>query len=285
MSNDNEKKETSPEDIKEAFNKLWGNDPTIRLVEKNDTFSFKCTRCGKCCMGYRNDIILNPYDIYKIAKELNISCSNVIEKYCSFHIGEHSNVPIITIDHDKSNGWCKFLEFDVKEGGVFGCSVNNSKPGACMNHPIGAVRTSVNGKDQTIQYILTDMCEYHEEEEVTVGDWVKKYEESLEEVNKGNELVVVPLNVINTEKFMKILNDPNNDELNISKETKELMVHAYTTLIIGNLYCNYDTDRPFIEQADENKKETEDKLTELKLYIKLGGIDLTPVIRTSKEEE
>ena len=38
-------------------------------VGLDDSFSFHCTQCGKCCIR-RTDIILSPRDIFKMAKEL-----------------------------------------------------------------------------------------------------------------------------------------------------------------------------------------------------------------------
>ena len=41
-------------------------------VGLDDTFSFHCTQCGKCCI-HRTDIILSPRDIFKMAKALTFS--------------------------------------------------------------------------------------------------------------------------------------------------------------------------------------------------------------------
>ena len=35
-------------------------------IGPGDTFSFGCTMCGKCCIN-REDILLNPKDVYNIA--------------------------------------------------------------------------------------------------------------------------------------------------------------------------------------------------------------------------
>ena len=40
-------------------------------VGLDDTFKFHCDQCGKCCT-FRDDIILSPMDIFKMAKELEI---------------------------------------------------------------------------------------------------------------------------------------------------------------------------------------------------------------------
>ena len=47
-------------------------------VGLDDTFSFHCTQCGKCCI-HRTDIILSPRDIFKMAKALKLSNAAVVE--------------------------------------------------------------------------------------------------------------------------------------------------------------------------------------------------------------
>lgn len=37
----------------------------------DDTFTFHCTQCGKCCI-HREDILLSPKDLFNIAKNLEL---------------------------------------------------------------------------------------------------------------------------------------------------------------------------------------------------------------------
>ena len=36
----------------------------------DDTFTFHCTQCGKCCI-HREDILLSPKDLFNIAKKIS----------------------------------------------------------------------------------------------------------------------------------------------------------------------------------------------------------------------
>lgn len=56
----------------------------------DEPFKFNCTMCGKCCKG-RIDILLNPKDVFDLAKELNMAPIQVIEKYCEVYVG---NLPV-----------------------------------------------------------------------------------------------------------------------------------------------------------------------------------------------
>ena len=48
-----------------------------REVGLDDKFRFNCTKCGMCCKN-RDDILLNPYDVYRAAKALGITTKDIV---------------------------------------------------------------------------------------------------------------------------------------------------------------------------------------------------------------
>ena len=52
----------------------------------DDTFTFHCTQCGKCCI-HREDILLSPKDLFNIAKKFQITPAEALEQYCETYIG------------------------------------------------------------------------------------------------------------------------------------------------------------------------------------------------------
>lgn len=42
----------------------------------DDTFTFHCTQCGKCCI-HREDILLSPKDLFNIAKISNYTSGSL----------------------------------------------------------------------------------------------------------------------------------------------------------------------------------------------------------------
>lgn len=40
-------------------------------LDPDDTFTFHCTQCGKCCI-HREDILLSPKDLFNIAKNFRL---------------------------------------------------------------------------------------------------------------------------------------------------------------------------------------------------------------------
>ena len=95
----------------------------------DDTFRFRCTMCGKCCRN-REDILLNPFDLYRLAKGLGIAPEEVVDKYCDVYIGNSSRFPIVRLNSVGVDKRCPFLEGNR-------CSVHHVKPTVCALFPLG----------------------------------------------------------------------------------------------------------------------------------------------------
>lgn len=98
-------------------------------IGADEPFRFHCTMCGRCCIN-REDILLTPRDIYRMAKELQISPEELFKRYCETYIGHDSCIPIVRLKPRGSVKRCPLLK-DRK------CSVHKAKPGVCAMFPIG----------------------------------------------------------------------------------------------------------------------------------------------------
>lgn len=107
-------------------------------IKPDDSFSFGCTMCGKCCIN-REDILLNPKDMYNIAKKLNTTPKEVAGEYCDAYIGEDSRMPIIRLQPRGTVRRCTFLK-DRK------CSIHEAKPTVCATFPIGRCLVNSEGE-------------------------------------------------------------------------------------------------------------------------------------------
>jgi len=252
----------APEDNQTTFTKL------------EDSIDFKCSRCGQCCMD-REDIILTPFDIYNIAKAKNITTEEVLKNYTKVHIGKNSNVPVVILSHNEKH-MCHFLTFDIFSG-LFGCEINNNKPGACALHPVGIVRKlsmkqhvddQINGEEDIHEFILTDMCDHHQTgTPVKIKDHISSYLNNLEEHDASAFIHLRLQEYIDLKKFVRTLVFPDSEYIKenidedtqillgqMSKDTREKNYILYYTSLLGAIYIS-DKDRPFIEQAEEKKND------------------------------
>lgn len=99
----------------------------------DDTFKFNCTMCGKCCKN-REDILLTPRDLFKLAKHLDIFIGDFVQKYCETYVGGSSRIPIVRLLPTGIDKRCPFLRGTR-------CSVNSVKPVVCALFPLGRCLT------------------------------------------------------------------------------------------------------------------------------------------------
>ena len=241
-------------------------DNSIKLIGEEDTFDFQCQQCGRCCM-HRTDIILNPFDVYNGARYLGISTQEFLEKYTQCQLGGVSRIPIVLLTCD-DRGWCPLLKFDIKDGGKYKCIINPAKPGACANHPIGTVREHSKKTDEDIlRYVKVSQCDNskgHNELHV-VKDWCKDYLAHFDEIKAAHELQTCvesyfPCRLLDFLMFIILSATKNQEDLSHEFKDIESVIQVLSELyfnfqqeFISTMYSNYDINKPFIEQAEENK--------------------------------
>ena len=79
----------------------------------------------------------------------------------------------------EKDGFCPFLKFDNANGCKFLCSINDTKPAVCANHPIGTARA----QDRKMHFFKVPQCPNSTSEETHVlKDWVHDYIEHEKEI-------------------------------------------------------------------------------------------------------
>lgn len=255
-------------------------DENAQFIKLDDTFKFKCQQCGQCCM-HRHDIILNPFDVYNGAKYLGITTDEFVSKYLDVELGADSKIPMLLLKSDERTGFCPFLKFDVKGGGKFKCSIHAAKPGACANHPIGVITShkmdSEDDSDDNIEelsFIKVEQCDNSKSDnDVLVRDWVKSYTDNIEEIRVAHEIQTYMTKFFMPSELFKlcsfIIRTKKASKLEDAKDIFGMFLMAMETVVhstIGYGYIEYDTNKPFLEQARKNKEELKG------LYEAVGNI-------------
>ena len=231
-------------ELKKALKEMRGID--VELLRKDSSFRFECDMCGKCCTSSTIDSILfKPYDIYKIAKGLNIKTEEVLDKYAEFYIGGQSGFPIIRMLSNK-NGKCYFLK---NYGNKSLCGVNDFKPGSCSLYPLGrAIVTNKNANEnkdeQEVMYFLQDVNCGFKNKQNTVDSWLGLHREYEEFVLKNEAYM-----------FNKISKMIDLQELNLlfnSNSSMDKIISRYYSALLNLYYLNYNTDIDFKTQLIKN---------------------------------
>ena len=91
-------------------------DPRLQHIAENfekitigpdEPFQFHCTQCGQCCI-HREDILLNPQDLFRIAKHLEQTIQDVVEHFCELYVGQDSRMPIVRLSPEGPTKRCPF---------------------------------------------------------------------------------------------------------------------------------------------------------------------------------
>ena len=142
-------------------------------LKPGEPFRFRCLQCGSCCRN-REDILLNPYDLHRISKELNLSPAEVLGRYCITYIGESSHFPCVLLRPKGDRKICPLL----KKGR---CSVHRNKPTVCALYPLGRgvmmEKDSETGLSEPpkITYFRQNVGCGAKDEEHTVQEWLEEF--------------------------------------------------------------------------------------------------------------
>ena len=209
----------------------------------DDQFKFHCTQCGKCCI-HREDILLNPKDVYNMSKELNMEPKDFIDHYCEIYVGSDSKIPVVRLKPKGSVKRCPLLK-DRK------CMVHKAKPTVCAMFPLGRCLI-VEGAEEnadtagSIRYIFNhpgcgDRSETH-----TVREWIESFGIPVEDefFLKWQEIVVEM-----SMAFREAADRMNESSMNI-----------LWSAALATLYLHYDVEHEFLPQFEDNTRDFQELL-------------------------
>ena len=225
----------------------------------DDTFKFHCDQCGKCCT-HREDIILSPMDIYKMAKELKMTPVEFYHEYCVFNIGEHTRMPIVRLASEGKDTNCILLKNHR-------CSVHKVKPAVCTMFPLGRYmcfeKDDYNAESidtSKVKYLLQPPECGDESETHTVREWLSGFDIKLED-----EAFV---------QWQKAISRFSNKFKELEKKQDMLSMMEIWFVVRVSLYLQYDTSKEFLPQFNynvENLLKLLDDIPKLKRMVRHAG--------------
>jgi hypothetical protein len=157
---------------------LFGTDTNPSNIVPNKLFldseiKFRChpkVSCFTACCGNIN-IILTPYDILRIRKELNMSADEFLLRFTKPVFLEKTDMPGVKLNLDE-NGRCPFVTEK-------GCTIYQHRPTTCRYYPVGMSFFHEGADEGAIAeefYFLVkeDHCKGHDEDQImTIREWRK----------------------------------------------------------------------------------------------------------------
>ena len=212
-----------------------------RAIGLDDTFRFHCNECGQCCKN-REDILLSPYDLYRIAGLLGLEPGLVIQDYCIWYIGQTSKLPVVAVNMKGPEKVCPFLEGSK-------CRIHAAKPTVCALFPLGRA-----GCEEGIRYIVQDTKYGTRDEEHTVREWLAEFNlEDSEAWFDEWQKALVPL----TLRMRTIASS-------VSEKSLDMVAQG----LLVALYVHYERGGDFMEQFRENVRKIDGLLATLEGAVK-----------------
>jgi hypothetical protein len=191
-----------------------------------DTFNFGCNQCGRCCRK-RDDVLLTPLDLFKIARHLNMKIGDVMEEYCEFCEGATSKIPAVRIKPKSYQQTCPFLKKGI-------CRIHAVKPTICALFPLGRMTNAQTGE---FSYFLQPVTCGKIGQEHTVREWLSEF--SLLEDEHLTMLWHKKLGEVSlTLREVYDKSDFNREDIN--------------AILLLNLYVFYDLEQDFEPQFVQN---------------------------------
>jgi len=213
------------------------------MLGLDDTFEFRCKACGKCCKQ-RQDLLLTPYDVFRIASHFRKTPMEIIEKYCEVYEGESSHMPVVRVLPVGVDDSCPFL-YDRK------CRIQIKKPVVCRVYPLARMFAADNEVEGTSRYYFNTTGCKHEPRTYTVREWIGDV--ASEEAEQSGKL------------WTEVMAFLYPHVLRIKEKSEEVQDAIFQALF-GALYLTYETDKPFITQLQENFEKLKSLFEELERF-------------------
>lgn len=193
-----------------------------RLYDLNDMVKADCGDCKgcfSCCEGMGNSILLDPYDIFLLTKNLNKTMEQLLQKEIELNVVNGLILPNLKMEGIKER--CSFLNEEKR------CSIHSFRPGICRLFPLG--RQYEEGK---LKYFLVPgECTKTDRSKVKVKKWL-----DTQDIKRNQKFL------IDWHDFKKAL------EVMILKENDEQFAKNTNLFLLNQFYRkNYETDDFYTE--------------------------------------
>lgn len=199
-----------------------------RLYTENDMAKVGCNDCkgcSACCQGMGDSVILDPADIYRLCRGLDMDFQRLLEKYIAFGVVDGIILPHLRMEGGQER--CSFLNDEER------CAIHAYRPGICRIFPLG--RIYENG--DFCYFLQTKECVSKVHTKVKISKWI-----DVERQTDYKRFLI---------KWHYLINDLEE----LVKKKQELSKEVNMRLLQGFYVADYDTARDFYEQFEKRYDE------------------------------
>lgn len=134
-----------------------------KLYEIDDLVEASCNSCkgnATCCHGMGNSIVLDPFDIYRLTSNLNITFEGLLADKIELHVVDGIILPNLKMTG--SSEGCAFLNGEGK------CMIHAYRPGICRIFPLGRYYENHNFK----YFLQSNECRNAARTKIKISKWI-----------------------------------------------------------------------------------------------------------------
>lgn len=214
----------------------------VKPLGKKELFQFKCTRCGDCCRGIKESVMLESFDAYRLAKLLRQTDSSIqmiddmLLNYADPIPLTDVGFPIYALKTLGEDDTCIFLREN-------GCAVYAARPRTCRLYPI-TVGPGDHGRE--FEYLLCREKPHHfAGGMVRTKDWLREnFKQEYQEFMRAEYDAITRLGRL------------------MNRITEESQPRAVVAMLFARYYT-FDLDTAFLPQYQNNMRQLERILTTL----------------------
>ncbi len=199
-----------------------------RLYTENDMAKVGCNDCkgcSACCQCMGDSIILDPADIFRLCRGLDMDFSRLLEKHIALGVVDGIILPHLCMEGREER--CSFLTDEGR------CGIHAYRPGICRIFPLG--RIYENGDFR--YFLQTKECDSKIHTKVKISKWI-----DVERQADYRKFLI---------KWHYLLNDLEE----LVKKNEELCKEINMGLLQSFYVAEYDTKRDFYEQFEKRFEE------------------------------
>lgn len=134
-----------------------------RLYEINDMVKADpggCNGCSACCHGVGELVVLTPYDVHEIVRNVNVPFDQLLDDRLELRVNDKLLLPHLKMEGEHER--CSFLDKDDR------CSIHGFRPNICRLFPLGRLYE----KDDFKYFLQVGACTKTNLSKVKVKKWI-----------------------------------------------------------------------------------------------------------------
>ena len=147
-----------------------------KLYELNDMVKADCNDCkgcSACCCGMGESILLDPYDIYRLTRNLRVTFEELL--YEAIELNVVDGVILPNMKMNPKTDACSFLSEEGR------CKIHAFRPGICRLFPLGRYYENHDFK----YFLQVHECKNPNKSKVKVKKWI-----DTEDLPKNHQYIV-----------------------------------------------------------------------------------------------